>query len=361
MKKGGYSYSAEHSIVYEWKINGITSFLDAANCSKKSEEIISPEFSAGAKMNDSWYLQLLIRRDSDPSNSKSRMTLYLHSNIDTTVRAMFAVFILNNKKERMYMNLNHNLVKEVNPKAFQYGRFFSSSVNSWGFINFAVIDELLEEKDEILPNDILTVCVDLTVYDDYLKVNNSINLMKISTQKLSEDFEKLLISKKNSDVVILVGDKKFDAHRFILTTRSCVFEAMFSYDTKEKKEKEVTITDIDGEIFEKLLEYIYTDKVEDLDIFAEELLEASDKYQLQGLKEMCEDSLAKTLSIENAIRILILADRHNAKHLKEFAMNYAVINLATLKTTEDYEALRKFQPFLEIALLKKCVDGIKTN
>ncbi|XP_074095898.1 speckle-type POZ protein-like [Cotesia typhae] len=360
MKKVGYSYSAEHSIVYEWKINGITSFLDAANWSEKFEEITSPAFSTGAKMNDSWYLQLL-KSDSDSSNSKSRMTLYLHSTIDTTVRAMFAVFILNNKKERLYMNLNHNLVKQVNPKNFQYGRFFSSSIDSWGFINFAVIDELLEKKDEILPNDILTVCVNLTVYDDYLQVDNSINLMKITTQKLSEDFEKLLISKKNSDVVIFVGDNKFDAHRFILTTRSCVFEAMFSYDTKEKKENEVTITDIDGEIFEKLLEYIYTDKVEYLDIFAEELLEASDKYQLQGLKEMCEDSLAKTVSIENAIRIIILADCHNAKHLKKFTMNYAVINLPTLTTTEDYGALKQFQPFLARALVQKYADGIKTN
>ncbi|CAD6204152.1 GSCOCG00009889001-RA-CDS [Cotesia congregata] len=361
MIKRGYSFSVEHSIVYEWKTNGITSFLDAAKYSEELEMMNSPKFSTGAKMNDSWYLQLSIKKDSNSLNSKSCMSLYLKSKIDMKVRVMFAVFILNNKKERMYMTIDNNLVIDVDSKANQFGRFFQYSADNWGFSNVIEINELLAKKEEFLPNDILTVCVDLTVYDDYLDVNNSINSMKITAEKLSEDFEKLLIFKKNSDVVILVGDKKFDAHKLILTTRSCVFEAMFSYDMKEKKENEVTITDIDCEVFEKLLEYIYTDKVENLDIFAEGLLDASDKYQLRGLKEICEDSLAKTISIENAIRILILADRHNATRLKEFAMNYAVINLANLKNTGDYEALGKFQPSLALALLQKYVDGIKTN
>ncbi|KAH0555541.1 hypothetical protein KQX54_020014 [Cotesia glomerata] len=145
----------------------------------------------------------------------------------------------------MYMNLNNKLVIGVDTKTFQFGRFVSSTVDTYGFAEFVTIDELLEKKEEFFPNDILT------------------------------DFEKLLISKKSSDAAILVGDKKFDAHKVILTTRSCVFKAMYSYDMKEKKENEVTITDIDGEIFEKLLEYIYTDKVKDLDTFAEGLLEAS--------------------------------------------------------------------------------------
>jgi len=49
---------------------------------------------------------------------------------------------------------------------------------------------------------------------------------------------------------------------------------------------------------------------------ADELLAAADKYQLERLKVMCEQSLCLSLTNETACETLILADLHSAEHLK---------------------------------------------
>ncbi|CAD6204161.1 GSCOCG00009893001-RA-CDS, partial [Cotesia congregata] len=193
---------------------------------------------------------------------------------------------------------------------------------------------------------------------DYIPVNSPNNLLEGCERKLSDDFKYLFETKKNCDITIKVGDKEFKAHKFILTARSCVFEAMFSYDMKENKENEVTIPDIDPDVFKKVLDYIYTDKVEDLISFAESLLEAADKYQLFGLKNLCEYSLSKTLSPGNAMRILILADCHYAKRLVAVAIDFIAKNWIKFKNTKEFKQLEKFHTSLAYAVVKKYADGV---
>ncbi|CAG5101217.1 Similar to SPOPL: Speckle-type POZ protein-like (Homo sapiens) [Cotesia congregata] len=83
----------------------------------------------------------------------------------------------------------------------------------------------------------------------------------------------------------------------------------------EKKSNEVTITDIDPEIFEKILRYIYTDQVSDLEVVAARLLEAADKYQLLSLKKLCEEALMRSSNRGNIIEIVALA-----QNLKDYAI-----------------------------------------
>ncbi|XP_044580716.1 speckle-type POZ protein B-like [Cotesia glomerata] len=276
-------------------------------------------------------------------------------NTNLKVRAKYLLFFLNNKKEKIVSggkSYNQSLDAWIS-------HHFVNSPTGRGISNFMKIEDLLQKKDELLKNDTLTVCVDLIIYDEYVTQNNPItNSLEDSDGTLNKDFENLLISKKNCDVVITVGDEKFDAHKVVLITRSNVFEAMFEHDMKESKTNEVDIPDVDPGVFRRVLEFIYTDKVEDLDIFADELLEASDKYQLHGLKKMCETSLSKTLSFKNAVRILILADRHSAERLNEFTMNFVVAHLAELKNTEEFKRLEKSQESLAYAVLKKFIGEI---
>ncbi|CAD6204172.1 GSCOCG00009899001-RA-CDS [Cotesia congregata] len=347
--EGGCSHSEKHSVVYTWEINEVTSFFNAAKSTKVSKEIRSPTFSSSMKVKDSWNLHLKIGENSE---KKFVIALFLElRNAEKEVRTRFSIFILNGKKEKIYVN--NIRATTTNEQTFFNDRFFVSPATSLGYENFAVVDEIFSKKDEFLPNDTLTVCVDLTVYDDYVKVKNQVKSLENSKRKLGDDLKDLFIAKKRCDVIIHVGDQKFDVHKFILTARSCVFEAMFSYDMKENKKNEINIPDIDPEVFSKVIDYIYTDKVDELETFAEELLEASDKYQLQGLKEMCEDFLITTLTLGNAVRILILADRYNAKRLKKVAINYVADNFVKFKNTKELKALEEAQVLLFLAVLKK--------
>lgn len=57
-----------------------------------------------------------------------------------------------------------------------------------------------------------------------------------------------------------MAGKDFKAHKLILGISSPVFEAMF-YGPLSSNE-EIAITDIEPDVFQLLLNYIYTDKVE---------------------------------------------------------------------------------------------------
>ena len=81
---------------------------------------------------------------------------------------------------------------------------------------------------------------------------------------------------KSSDVVLRVGNKDFQAHKCILSARSPVFGAMFQHDMKEAKENHVDIEDVEVEVFEVMLRFIYTDKISSDDVTID-LLKAADK------------------------------------------------------------------------------------
>lgn len=354
-KARGYSHLEKHSIIYTWEINEITHFLESAKSIEENFVINSPEFSTTAKLGDLWFLQLKIQNDDQSSNNKTWVSLSLiHKKVNLRVKAKYLLFFVNNKKEKI---VNGGKIYNQSSDAWISHHFVSSST-SRGFSNFIKIEDLLKNKDELFQNDTLTVCVDLIVYSEYVTQNNPISdSLKDSDGTLSKDFEKLLIFKNNCDVVITVGDEKFDAHKVVLITRSNVFEAMFEHDMKESKKNEVDILDVDPGVFRRVLEFIYTDKVEDLDSFADELLEASDKYQLHGLKKMCEASLSKTLSFKNAVRMLILADRHSVE-LKEFTMDFIVAHLGKLLNTEEFKRLENSHKSLAHAVLKKYIGEI---
>ena len=58
---------------------------------------------------------------------------------------------------------------------------------------------------------------------------------------------------------------------------------MFLSPMEEARTGTVEITDMDSKTLRKLLEFIYTGEVDDMEDLAEELLYAADKYEIMGL------------------------------------------------------------------------------
>src|SRR5699024_6528915 len=83
----------------------------------------------------------------------------------------------------------------------------------------------------------------------------------VTENQTLEDYSSLLKSGKLSDVTLSVGGRNFRAHKSILSARSIVFAAMFEHETKENQENMVEIPDIDSDVFEEFLQFIYTGKV----------------------------------------------------------------------------------------------------
>ncbi|XP_046381780.2 BTB/POZ domain-containing protein 6-like isoform X1 [Haliotis rufescens] len=107
-----------------------------------------------------------------------------------------------------------------------------------------------------------------------------------------------------SDVTFRVGsdEQVVRAHRYVLVSRSCVFHAMFCGPLAETGE--VTIPDIEADIFKEFLRYVYIDKAT---IDAETvtgLKYTSRKYSLDALYKLCETFLEKSMSEDNVCQIL---------------------------------------------------------
>lgn len=161
-------------------------------------------------------------------------------------------------------------------------------------------------------------------------------------KKLSRDLEILLEDESLKDVTLFVGEEKFKAHKLILTARSPVFTSMFTCDMQESKTNQVTIDDIEPEIFEQLLRFIYTGRVPKSDSEdMEALITAADKYAISDLKTFCGDIIITKINVQKAADILILADLVRCEEMKLNAMKFILANKSQVIDTDGYKAMAK--------------------
>ncbi|XP_057340010.1 speckle-type POZ protein-like [Microplitis mediator] len=342
--EAGYTLVKRNTVTYEWQIQEISSFLEASNTSDKAMVLQSSKFSTRAKIQDFWNLQVQLY--DTKSENKDKVGLYLNSlNGNSEVKTEYSLFILNNEK------------KQVNKKKLI--KTFGVHT-SWGLSQFITKEDLLKKKDELLPYDILTIGIELTVFDDPVVISTNVPFNE-SKAFMAHDYEKFYESKMGSDVELIVQEKKFPAHKFVLMVRSPVFQAMLTTDMRENREKAITIKDMNSEVFKSMLEFIYTDKISDLDDVAEQLLEAADKYQIPTLKEICAESLCKSVTIDNASRLLVVAYLHNAKEMLEYISNFIVINAIHVVKTEEYKMMKKLHPSLGCILFDKLAASFENK
>ncbi|XP_057340499.1 speckle-type POZ protein B-like [Microplitis mediator] len=330
----GYTVEKKHIVTFEWKIKNISLYLQSESSNRKFR---SPLFSAKADVNNLWELHLDFNNNPQ-SVAKDFVSIRLQSLInDCNIQTEFTFYILNNEKVRT----NDRTLMHV----------FESNKTCYEISDYIVKTDQLLIQEVLLPHDALTVGVELVIFDNTpdVPIKKSMNLM-------TQDYKQLLDNKTGSDIVLAVGDQKFEAHKSILMARSPVFLTMFTNNMKESSEREITISDIEPEIFKNILYSIYTDEVTELDENAEDLLEAADRFQLLSLKEMCEESLCKSVTVERAITILTLAKRHNAKQLVDFVAGFIVKNGDKVVATPEYNIMEESHPSLVSILFRKSVS-----
>lgn len=144
----------------------------------------------------------------------------------------------------------------------------------------------------------------------------------VTANQTLEDYGSLLKNGKLSDVILSVSGVDLPAHRAILAARSPVFAAMFEHEMKEVTESKVEIPDVEAEVMEELLGFLYTGKVPSMEVYAGELLAAADKYQVDALKSIAEEALCAKLAPDSVQCFLLLADLHSATKLKAKALDY---------------------------------------
>ncbi len=167
------------------------------------------------------------------------------------------------------------------------------------------------------------------------------------SESLADDLGRLLTDGRLfSDVTLLVGERRFAAHKALLAARSPVFRAMFQANTKEGQSGHVDVVGVDHDVFQRMLAFIYTGRAGDIGAVAADLLAAADRYQLDQLKEICEVELVRQLSATNAAQSLMLADIYSLAQLKQRTIRFINLNVSDVCATADWKEMTAFHPHL---------------
>merc|ERR1719452_432232 len=272
-----------------------------------------------------------------------------------TRKAFFSFSILNAMRQKQ---------KTVDFSTEEYNSISEGGRESVGLSDFILIDELRDSPD-LLPNGNLTIVCDLTVFGPVATISGS----KFPDEKLAstdncgkqmnEQIGKLFCEKKFSDVKITSGEEVFYCHRSILSVRSPVFEAMFQSDMCESLSQEVFIKELKPEVVREMLHFIYngaTSTETVMDEIGNELLGAADKYQLDFLKNKCEEKLCSSLEVSNSVELLVLADRHHASQLRSMALRLVAINMDTIVNNDVYKDFARHHPDISVELTTFVVE-----
>lgn len=313
---------------YMWTISNF-SF-----CREEMGEVLkSSTFSAGTNDKLKWLLRINPKGLDEESKDYLSLYLLLHKcETKGEVRAKFKFSILNAKREEVKIMESQRAYRFVQGK-------------DWGFKKFVKRDLLLDETSGLLPDDKLTIYCEVNVVTEAKEYSGQVNVFqsRVPNCRLPEDLEELFRSQEFSDVILCAQGREFRAHKAILAARSPMFRGMFSHDMKETKYNRVDVPDVEPDVLEEMLRFIYTGrsildpklttnnlanncrdpKEQERDQqLAIDLLQAANKYQLDRLKLMCEEALYKTLSAESVAEILSLSDIYNAAQLKSQAVEY---------------------------------------
>lgn len=115
-----------------------------------------------------------------------------------------------------------------------------------------------------------------------------------------------------ADVTFIINETRIKGHKCILASRSSFFKNMFTVGMRESEESIISVQDINLPTFMKLLEFIYSDQLNDLESAEQaiDVLVAANKYGLDRLKRLCEKFLVQLIDLENVVELLYLSDMH---------------------------------------------------
>ncbi|XP_041372636.1 BTB/POZ domain-containing protein 3-like [Gigantopelta aegis] len=147
------------------------------------------------------------------------------------------------------------------------------------------------------------------------------------------------------DVTFIVGEnrKRIQAHRLILSLRSCVFMAMLTGPLAEQDD--IEIPDIDSEVFDQFLRFLYTDvlSIEGRNVIG--LLYASKKYDIIDMENKCLTYIESSLSSHDVCFVMEHAHLYNVQGLYN---DRDLMKKALAYISENAKAVLKSDSFCDL-------------
>ncbi|XP_055952909.1 speckle-type POZ protein B-like [Argiope bruennichi] len=181
----------------------------------------------------------------------------------------------------------------------------------------AAKSDILDSRPVVLYHDSLSACI----------------------SSLKDMYKFLYDAQMFCDVKLRTGPCCFSVHKSILSAKSGVFESMFEV---EMKDDILEILDVDPETLRKVINYMYTDTIDDMQLEnIYRLYEAAKKYKIFTLQKKCTLILSENLNKHNACEMLGFADKHEDKNFKSFVQDFILKHKEEVTGSTAWKILEK--------------------
>lgn len=109
------------------------------------------------------------------------------------------------------------------------------------------------------------------------------------------------------DFKILVDNREFPVNKTVLALRSTVFHKIFSQQEYiDGTKSSLTIADTTADVFDKFLQFIYTDELQFAETQYADLLRLGDYYCVESLVQRCAEELYNNLDSKSILEYITL-------------------------------------------------------
>uniref|UniRef100_A0A8C3GBJ0 Kelch-like family member 41a n=1 Tax=Cyclopterus lumpus TaxID=8103 RepID=A0A8C3GBJ0_CYCLU len=154
---------------------------------------------------------------------------------------------------------------------------------------------------------------------------------------LQDGLKELLNENKLIDCVLKVGDRSIPCHRLILAACSPYFrELYFSADGKEMDTMEVVLENMDPNVMEAIVNYMYSAEIDINENNVQDVLAAAHRLQIPSVFTVCVNYLQKGLSKKNCLSIYRLGLMLASTRLALAARDHIADRFETIAKDEDF-------------------------
>lgn len=143
---------------------------------------------------------------------------------------------------------------------------------------------------------------------------NSANTEETFASRLLTIISNLYDSEIYSDIKIKFTDKEVYAHKLVLNARSTIWNEQVLLNKKE-----LDWTDIDSEVANDIILWIYTNNLSLSSApLTLKLIKKAHEFKLDSLVELCEQFLISVVNIRSCVKFYSVAEEINANNLREY-------------------------------------------
>lgn len=143
---------------------------------------------------------------------------------------------------------------------------------------------------------------------------NSVDTEETFASRLLRIISNLYDSDIYSDIKIKCANKEVYAHKLVLNARSTIWNEQVLLNKKE-----LDWTDIDSEVANDIIVWIYTNNLNLSSApLTLKLIKKAHEFKLDSLVELCEQFLISVVNIRSCVKFYSVAEEINANNLREY-------------------------------------------